>query len=379
MVESKHNQVVGGVLQIRYRDDALRTTCNQYLNAYPVDYYRVVVFLTGPEKADVRRTVAANEVVFLDLDRAQLKGLRRYARSQLSQIIARVNPTLILAHRWKATTIAVAALKALSANNIRVFSVVHALNQLHSHSRRLVGRFFLKQQCRFIGVSEAVRDDILDAGFGLASEDVLALPNAIDIDKTRATLFLPEKARQSLGLPLDVPVIGHVGRLVGAKDQKTLISAFALIQKSLPAVRLVIIGAGRLEADLKALLKSLQIADDKVIFAGARSDAVCLMPAFDIFALTSVAEGFPRVLLEALLCKIPIVATDSGGIREVLGSEAQLCQAGDIDGISRYLIEALQLNQTARQKVGDDGYERLRKNFASEIFQKRLLAFTLDF
>ena len=372
---NENNRVTRGVLQIRYRDDALRTTCNQYLDAFPADFHKVVIFLTGPERVDIRKTVAADEIIFLELNRRQLKGFRRYARQQLIRIIARVNPSLILAHRWKATTIAVAALKTLPANEITVFSVVHALYQLKSLSRRLVGRFLLKQHCRFIGVSEAVRDDILNSGFGLLPEAVLALPNAIDIDKTKALLLPRVKARQLLQLPQDVPVVGHVGRLVRAKDQKTLILAFARLLKFLPSARLVIIGDGHLETDLKDLVKSLQFAEEAVIFAGAKSDAVCLMPAFDLFVLTSVAEGFPRVLLEALLCKIPIVATERGGIREVLGGTAQLCQAGDVDEISGKLRESLQLSQRELQKIGDAGYKRVVENFSSKIFRQRLLTF----
>ena len=331
--------------------------------------------MAGSDETDVRETVIADEVIFLDLSRKQLKGLRRQARQQLALIISRVNPSVILAHRWKATTIAVAALKTLGTEDVMVFSVVHALYQLQSLSRRLVGRFFLKKHCRFIGVSEAVREDVLQAGFGFSPEDVLALPNGVDIETTRASLFSRNEARKLLGIPLEVQVVGHVGRLVRAKDQKTLISAFAKVYKVLPLSSLVIIGAGRFENDLKDQVKSLQIPDSVVIFAGARDDAVRFMPAFDLFALTSVTEGFPRVLLEAMVCRIPIVATDRGGICEVLDADAQLCQAGDVDGIARRLLESLQLDPESRQNLVAAGFKRVEKNFSSAIFRKRLLKF----
>jgi glycosyltransferase involved in cell wall biosynthesis len=364
-----------GVLQIRYRDDTLRTTYNQYLDAFPADYYKVVVFMAGPDETEVRETVVADEIIFLELSRKQLKGLRRQARQQLARIIGRVKPSVILAHRWKATTIAVAAVKALGTDGVMVFSVVHALGQLQSLSRRLVGRFFLKKHCRFIGVSEAVRKDVLQAGFGFAPEDVLALPNGVDIEKTRASLFSREKARQLLGISSEVKVVGHVGRLVRAKDQKTLVSAFAEMYKIIPSSCLVIIGAGYFEDELKDQVRSLQLPDSAVIFAGAKDNAVRFMPAFDVFALTSVAEGFPRVLLEAMVCQIPIVATDRGGICEVLDAEAQLCQAGDVDGIVRRLQETLQLDPQALQEQVAAGLKRVEENFSSSIFSERLLKF----
>jgi len=375
MNHKKYHRDLKGVLQIRYRDDTLRTTYNQYLDAFPADYYKVVVFMAGPDETDVRETVAADEIIFLKLSRKQLKGLRRQARQQLVQIIDRVKPSVILAHRWKATTIAVAAVKNLGTEEVMVFSVVHALGQLQSLSRRLVGRFFLKKHCRFIGVSEAVRKDVLQAGFGFALEDVLALPNGVDIEKTRASLFSREKARQLLGISLKAPVVGHVGRLVRAKDQKTLVSAFAEMYKVLPSSCLVIIGAGYFEGELKDQVKSLQLPDSAVIFAGAKDNAVRFMPAFDVFALTSVAEGFPRVLLEAMVCQIPIVATDRGGICEVLDAEAQLCQAGDVEGVARRLQETLQLDPQIRQKQVAAGLQRVEENFSSKIFSERLLRF----
>ncbi len=365
------------VLQIRYRDDALRTTCNQYLDAFPDDFYKVVVFLTGAEKAEIKKTLFADEIIFLELNQRQLKGLRRHARKELVQIIKQINPALIIAHRWKATTIAVAALRELSLKGVTVFSIVHALCQLQSLSRRLVGRFFLKKYCRFIGVSEAVREDILQAGFGFAPEQVMALPNGVDIEKTRASMFSRIEARHLLGIPPEVPVVGHIGRLVRAKDQKTLISAFARLHKILPDVCLVIIGEGYFAADLKAQVESLQLSESAVIFVGAKDDAVRFMPAFDVFALTSVAEGFPRVLLEALVCEIPIVATDSGGIPEVLGNEACLCQAGNVDEIMFRLQEVLQLDSEARRELVAAGFIRVSERFSSEIFRKRLLAFVL--
>jgi glycosyltransferase involved in cell wall biosynthesis len=101
------------------------------------------------------------------------------------------------------------------------------------------------------------------------------------------------------------------------------------------------------------------------------------MPAFDVFALSSVAEGFPRVLLEALVCKIPIVATDSGGIPEVLGDAAQLCPAGNVAEIFLRLQEVLQLDPEARQELVEAGFTRVCENFSSEIFRKRLLTFVL--
>ncbi len=362
------------VLQIRYRDDSLRVTCNQYLEAFPSDYYRVVVFLTGSAAENENKTIPADEIISLELNRRQLKGLRLFARRRLREYIDKFEPSLILAHRWKATAIAASALSQSPEKKIPVFSVVHALYQMQSLSRRLVGRFIFKGCCRFIGVSKAVREDVLAAGFGLNPEAVLALPNAVDVSQTENCLLPRQAARQFLGVASTALVCGHVGRLVGAKDQKTLISAFHKLTQRLPSAHLVIIGDGRLEDDLRSQVKSLDL-ETAVTFAGAQSQAVRLMPAFDCFVLTSVAEGFPRVLLEAMICRLPIVATDRGGIGEVLGADAKLCQAGAVDEISRALEKTLKLDAKARRDLVEIAYQRVVECFSSAVFRKRLLEF----
>jgi len=362
------------VLQIRYRDDTMRVTCNQYLEAFPSDFYRVVVFLTGSAADNANDTIQADEIVSLELSPRKLKGLRLWARHRIRELVKKYDPSLILAHRWKATAIAVSALPLRSKKEIPVFSVVHALQQQGSLSRRLVGRFIFKGRCRFIGVSEAVRQDILAAGFGLMPEDVLALSNAVDVVRTENSLLECQAARQILGLGPAVSVCGHVGRMVGAKDQKTLISAFAKLRQRLPAAHLVMIGKGHLETALRSQVKSLEL-EGAVTFAGAQEQAVRLMPAFDLFVLTSVTEGFPRVLLEAMACRLPIVATDSGGIREALGNDVELCRARDVEGISSAMEDVLKLDEEGRRNLGETGYRRVVECFSSEVFRQRLFSF----
>jgi len=359
------------VLQLRYRDDRMRITCNQYIEAFTPRFRTVVVFLTGGEKAG---EVSGDEVRFLGLESGDLKGLRLKARRLLAEVVAAEKPVLVLAHRWKSAPLAVSALNRAGLGSVPVFAVVHALGQMRSFSRVLVGRFVLKKRCRFIGVSEAVKNDILDSGFGLLPDEVLALPNAIDIEATTAALLPRRQAREELGLSPEVPVAGHIGRLVSAKDQATLIASFARLRERVPQARLVLIGAGRLEEKLRCQVEDLGL-DRAVLFAGAVDRAFRLLKAFDLFALTSVTEGFPRVLLEAMVARLPIVATDAGGIREALGEDFELCRPGDVEGIATALEKVLTADSTFRLKLGEKNFQRVREHFSSTIFRERLLGF----
>ncbi len=360
------------LLQIRHSDAGLRVSSNHYLNVFARDYRRIVVFLTGDPAADGVSPIDADEVIYLKLSRSQLKGLRLAARQKISEIISRYQISLILAHRWKPTYLAVVS--TLGNGPIAIISVVHALHQLNSWTRRLQGRFLLKKRCRFVGVSEAVRLDILNSGFGAVTDNVLALPNCIDIEKSQNSLYSRLEARQLLSLNEDEFVCGHVGRLSDSKDQKTMLRAFAKVRASYEKIRLVIIGEGRLRDELLSEADSLGLAES-VIFAGARDDAIQLMPAFDLFLMTSVDEGFGRVLLEAMVCHLPIVSTDSGGIREVLGEEFPYCEMSNVDEIAAAVERLIEMPEAGRSACGEENYQRVVENFSFPIFSKKLRVF----
>jgi glycosyltransferase involved in cell wall biosynthesis len=119
-------------------------------------------------------------------------------------------------------------------------------------------------------------------------------------------------ALRSLGLPaLDVPVIGTVCALRREKRLDILLEATALIART-RAIHLVIVGDGPERPEIEAHARRLGLRG--VTFAGWRDDAVSLLPAFDIFALTSDTEGTPLALIEAMRAGLPIVATDVGGV-----------------------------------------------------------------
>lgn len=119
----------------------------------------------------------------------------------------------------------------------------------------------------------------------------------------------------------DAFIIGTVGRLDPVKDHSTLLKAFAHLLKIRPHLqnnlRLVIAGGGILETSLRNEAGALGI-DRQVWFAGPRDDVPSLLLHFDLFVLSSIAEGIPMTVLEAMAAGVPVVATDVGGVREVI-------------------------------------------------------------
>lgn len=174
-------------------------------------------------------------------------------------------------------------------------AVVHKNYQFNTAWRCLLARLLLKPRFRFIGVSGATREHILSKGIALDGKAVMALPNCIDVEAIRAKLLPRQEARRYLGLSMEDFVVGTVGRLSPVKDQATLLRAFAACSGAIERARLVLAGDGRLETELKTEAERLGVADS-VVFAGHVPDASRVMPAFDVFALTSVSEALPRVV-----------------------------------------------------------------------------------
>jgi glycosyltransferase involved in cell wall biosynthesis len=219
--------------------------------------------------------------------------------------------------------------------------------------------FWNQRSDRVIAVSGSTRRYLLDRE-DLTDDQVTLIPNGIDTEE-----FHPpsndarEDARKRLRIPLDAFVIGGVGRLVLQKNFDLFLEVAAGILASRSEVLFLIAGTGPLEVDLKAKADRLGIAD-KVRFLGHVEDRVGLYHALDVLLMTSDFEGTPMVLLEAMACGLPIVASAVDGIAEVCtrGHDAFLGAPGDPGEFSKglsFLIEhpevmdALALN--ARQTV----------------------------
>ncbi len=168
-------------------------------------------------------------------------------------------------------------------------------------------------------------------------------------------------ARAALGLGVDEPVVGTVGNLTTKKDHETLLRAIALAREDVPAIRLVLIGSGPLDAEIRRHTAALGLADS-VILTGSRDDVPDLLPAFDVFALSSRFEGLPIALLEAMATGLACVATTVGGIPEVIGDgrDGVLVGPADPAALAGALVSLLdeperreQLGRNAATRAGE--------------------------
>lgn len=162
-------------------------------------------------------------------------------------------------------------------------------------------------------------------------------------------------ARRLLGLEEDDLVVGTVGNFTVKKDQRSLLAAFA--ELDYPSARLVLVGTGPLEQDLHGEAARLRV-EERTVFTGSRGDVADLLPGFDVFALSSLHEGLPIALLEAMAAGLPVVATDVGGIHEALedGRSGFLVPSADPSALASRLSKLL-ADVSLRRQMGEAAAE----------------------
>ncbi|HEV7499192.1 MAG TPA: glycosyltransferase, partial [Vicinamibacteria bacterium] len=181
-------------------------------------------------------------------------------------------------------------------------------------------------------------------------------------------------ALRLLGIPAGVPVIGNVAALTAHKGQETLIAAAAQVLARRPDARFVIVGQGELEGPLRAQARALGVTD-RVLFAGFRADVDGLIPAFDIFCLSSHMEGLGTSLLDAMCYGRPIVATRAGGIPEAVedGVTGWVVPPRDADALASALLAVLE-DRARREAMGAAGRRRFLERFTADRMVEETLA-----
>ena len=241
-------------------------------------------------------------------DLAALRRLRGWLRASPGAVV----------HTHNANAHYHTAAAALGLPIARLVNTRHGMGAAQPRSRgEWLYRRAMRRTDTVAAVCEAARARFAQQGVSPRG-GLLSVPNGIRIDR-----FSPasEEHRAALcsdlGLAPGTRLIGTVGRLNPVKDQATLLRAFARLRGEFADTALVLVGDGALRTTLEAQATALGIGD-AVCFLGDRDDVCKLLQGFDVFALSSLSEGYSMALLEACASGLPIVATDVGGNREIV-------------------------------------------------------------
>ncbi|HWQ14013.1 MAG TPA: glycosyltransferase [Roseiflexaceae bacterium] len=168
-------------------------------------------------------------------------------------------------------------------------------------------------------------------------------PHMIAARRTRRDM------RAALGIPASAPLFGTVGRLSDQKGLPHLFAAMELVREQLPDARLVVAGHGERAEAYRALLAG-RGQDAYITLLGPRPDAIDIVASLDVFVSSSLWEGLPTVIMEAMLVGTPVVATDIAGSRDLVidGRTGRLAPPGDSAALARALVEHYRERERAR-------------------------------
>jgi glycosyltransferase involved in cell wall biosynthesis len=228
----------------------------------------------------------------------------------------------------------------------------------HRHAFELVTRVGYRLVDAIVATSAGVADDLV-ARFGVARDRISVLHNPVDLASIATAADEPlDRAHDWLW---SRPVIVAAGRLADAKNYPLLLDAFALVRARL-SVKLFILGEGEREPALREQVERLGLSAS-VVFCGFQRNPWRYIARADIFALSSRYEGFGNVLIEAMACGVPVVATSSPGTREIIKD--------GVDGLLVDVHEPAALAAALERLLRDDG---LRHRMSQEA-RRRAAAF----
>jgi len=226
-------------------------------------------------------------------------------------------------------------------------------------------RFLARLSDRIVTVSEGQRREL--AGYGVAPlEKITVVPLGFELESLLACESHRGELRRELGLADDNKLVGIVARLVPIKNHRLFLQAAQVVAEAVPQARFLVVGDGELREELEAYACDLGL-DGKILFTGWRRDLARLYADLDVVALTSINEGTPVSLIEALAAGVPVVATAVGGVPDVVveGGTGYLVEVGDVKGMAAAIIELLRNPERAKE-MGMAGRKAVYPKFSAQ-------------
>ncbi len=203
-------------------------------------------------------------------------------------------------------------------------------------------RLTAKITTRFIAVSKNNIEKGINAKI-FSSDDVELIRSGIDISEFSDVKIDKAIKKKELGVELGKPLVGMIACFKPQKAPLDFVKAAHLVCQKMSDVRFVVAGDGELRPPMEELINSLDLKD-KIKLLGFRRDIPEIMKCLDVFVLTSLWEGLPKVIVQTIAAGIPIVATEVDGSSEVIknGINGFLVKPGDVEGIAEKIMYILQ-------------------------------------
>jgi glycosyltransferase involved in cell wall biosynthesis len=288
----------------------------------------------------------------------------------LAREIRDFRPDILHAHDYKTNLLAVLLGPRYGA---RVVTTVHGyvVRSGRLSAYYLADRWSLRRMDHVIAVSEDL--DALLQRWGIDRSRRTLVQNAIDTEAYARREPIPA-AKSRLGLRPGGLVVGAVGRLSPEKGFDLLIRSLARLVSDGFDVELMIAGEGGERPRLEGLVRELGL-DGRVRLLGHRTDVTELYQAMDVYVLSSLREGLPNVLLEAMAMGVPVVATRIAGVPRLVADEVSglLVDPGSPDGLAAGMSRLLS-DPEARARLGQSGRRTVEESFSFRVRMEKIRA-----
>jgi glycosyltransferase involved in cell wall biosynthesis len=221
-----------------------------------------------------------------------------------------------------------------------------------------------------IAISRGVKRVLIDSG--IPSKLIEVIPSGIDFSPFDDVPIWNYLHREFNFAPDDY-LVGIVAHLADHKGHKYLIKATQLLREQTDKIRVIVVGEGPLRLDLTKKAKELNV-DDIVYFLGFREDVPQILSSLDLFVLSSYLEGMGSSLLDAMACSLPIVATQVGGIPEVVINDETgiLVPPRNPSSLAKAILK-LYHDKDLATRLGQRGNEVVRQKFSAEAMADKII------
>ena len=349
--------VYGGVIEYLY----------MFLKNIDKTKYNNILIISEEYSKNIERFKPfISEVYYLPMSR-EIK-LKQVIKSviQLRKILKKIKPDIVYMNSSMAGAVGRIALlfntKTKTIYNAHGWYFNARISNKKKKFYAIIEKILAIKATKIINISKAEYESALQ--YKIAPKRKMCLiENAIDFDKFKNSEQYRKQTRKEYNIAENEIVIGVVGRLSEQKDPMTSLKTFELLSKKYKNLKLMYVGDGDLEQEIKQYAMKKRLLD-KIIITGWVNNVEKYIPAFDIAILPSKWEGFGLVIVEYMACKKPIVASRIGGIADIIKSEQNgfLATIGNAEEFAKYIEKYIE-NKELVEKIIENNYNYAIENF----------------
>jgi len=362
------------VLESKYGGDA--TSVNDLVTGLDGDEFTVVFLYLRKRGAKANHLEQQGFKTIYLSEEASLRTFRLAVLIRLIRVLKRHGTMLLHCHAHKSTVYG--ALAGVCLPGLKIVAHVHGLKRSSRLRRKLINLALFWRVNRLLPVAQAVKQDLVRSNWTLSQNKTTVLENSVDYYRFAEFKDSRGPIRRTFGLTPDALIIVCVGRLVPTKGLDYLIEAFSRIDAAGQNAHLLLVGEGRSRQKCEQQVSDLDL-ESSVHFLGFRRDIESIFHAADVFVMSSVAEGMPRVLLEAMAAKTPCIGTRVGGIPEVIdASFGLLVNPADSQALAQAMQKMMSLGPQEREVLGESACQAAELRFSHSVIRAKLRTIYLD-